>query len=299
MLRAAVLSLVGTACVLSGSVMASSTVITTVAPQSSLDASYPYFTELLEQILQVTAPSHGPYELHFADIAMTQARALREVAQGNIIQVYWAGTNSDRERDLQAIPIPLLKGLLGYRIPVIRTADVGKWAEIQNVEDLQSLVACQGDSWPDSDILEAAGLPVERISSFAVMYTMLAGRRCDYFPRGIHEVFPELAEARLERPELVAFTDLIIYYPFPMYFFVPLDRADLAQRLTSGLELLIESGWFEYNLRQHPTLQDVHAMRGWSNAHIIELPNDFLSDTININDAKYWITPEQFRSGTW
>lgn len=273
--------------------------ITTVAPQSTFDASHAYFSELLEQVLVVTRDDYGPFELTYADSPMTQARAIREIERGELIQVMWSGTNSERETDLTAIPIPLLRGLLGYRVLVIRHSDLDRWQQVAALGDLQNKVACQGSSWPDSDILEDAGLPVERISSFSVMYPMLAGGRCDYFPRGVHEVFPELAEARQTYPDLTVLPGLILYYPFPMYFFVPPDRPDLATRLSAGLERLISDGWLSANLRSHPTLQEMDSVLEWSDTRFITLPNRFLNPDTDNNDARYWVTPERFLLGQW
>ena len=271
---------------------AESQIITTVAPQSTADASYRYYFDLLEKVLKASTHQFGPYELRSVEIAMSQARAIEEIAAGNLIQVYWTGTNIEREQKLIAVTIPLTKALLGYRVPVIRKADLAIWQDIDSLEKLQKMSACQVSDWPDSDILQASQIAVERVSVFKRIYSMLAGERCDFSPRGIQEVFSEISIAQQEHPDLIAFTDLIIYYPFPLYFFVAPTHPEIAQRLKYGLEKLIDSGEFDQFVTTHPVTAPIFPLSKWKNSRIIKLPNPLLPKTANPSNKRYWITPD-------
>ena len=164
--------------------------------------------------------------------------------------ITWSGTNSNREASLLPVRVPLFAGLLGIRMPVIRRSDKPRFDLIRNDSDLKQLVACQGDQWPDSDILEANGYQVERVTSFERMYRMLEAGRCDYFPRGITEIYGELE--RNVYPGLMAYDRVLLSYTFPMYFFVAHGNEELARILEARLTQFAESGDLQAYLRLHP-----------------------------------------------
>ncbi len=270
------------------------TQITTIAPQSSTDASHFYFTDLLKLVLKDTETEFGPFELHDFKEPMSPARALEQLESGKAIQVYWTGTNIERESKLLAVKIPLAKGLLGYRVPVIRRDDLERWKQIDTLAELQQMRACQVSNWPDSDILEAAKIPVERVSVFKRIYSMLAGKRCDFSPRGINEVFAEVNSIQAEFPDLIAFPDLIIYYPFPLYFFVAPNHPEIAKRLEKGLTHLINTGEFEKFLVNHPVTAQVFPLTKWKNSRLILINNPLLPKTAEPTNQKLWVIPDQF-----
>ena len=117
------------------------------------------------------------------------------------------------------IRIPLFKGLLGYRVSLIHKSNYEKFVGIGKKE-LQALIACQGQHWPDSDILEDNQFQVARVVRFDSMFKMLNQGRCDYFPRSIFEGYAELLSAQQLYPDLMMFDEVILQYDFPMYYFV-------------------------------------------------------------------------------
>ncbi len=58
------------------------------------------------------------------------------------------------------VEIPLVKGLLGYRVFIAHQDHKDKLGEIENIDDLKEISLCQGAHWPDTDIMLAAGLNV-------------------------------------------------------------------------------------------------------------------------------------------
>lgn len=265
--------------------------VITVSPQSELDGSHDYFIGLLALALEHAADGREPLPIEFFGGPLTQARAFSELAIGDALHVYWSGASWEREADVLAIPIPLLRGLLGFRVPVIHREQLSRWQQVDSLEALRDFTACQGSVWPDSDILEAAGLPVERVFAFEQMYLMLHAGRCDYFPRAITEVFAELEQVQKSLPELVLFEELIIHYPFPMYFFVAPTRPELAEQIRLGLEAMIDSGELEQYLQTHPVTQQVFPLSQWQASRVLRLDNPLLPSGARPDDLRYWIQP--------
>lgn len=271
-----------------------STELRTIPPQSDFDVSHNYFVTLLQMMLDNTASEYGQSNVTHV-VRMEQGRAFYELKRGKIIDVYWAGTSIDREEEFTAIRIPLLKGLLGYRLSIIREDSQSNFQSIKNLKDLKKYTACQGRHWPDSDILENAGIDVRRGPIYELMFGQLAAGRCDFFPRGIHEGGPELTARRDKYPNLRLFSDTIVYYPFPMYFFVRKGNIDLAERLELGLERAIDSGEFDLLLEKHPITSKLFPLTQWGEKNIIAIRNPLLPRDTPITNSRYWVRPDDLK----
>lgn len=271
-----------------GQARAEVTVVKVRPRQSAEDQSYDYFIDLLKMALRKTEASHGPYRIEVTPLNAPQGRALKELAGGRWINVDWAGTNKARERLLTPIRIPLIGGLLGYRVPVIRKRNVPLFRKIQTLDSLKLFTAVQGAHWPDADILESAGLKVYRVPQFKQMYPMLKAGRVDYFPRGINEVYSEVEKATDGR--LVAFDELLIAYPLPMYFFTSRDDKKLARRIEVGLRQAIDDGSFRAFMKQSPVTAPLFPLTRYDDSRIIAIDNPDLPQKTPLADPSLWIT---------
>lgn len=263
------------------------------APQSEFDASHQYFLKLIELALENThieGDDASKKQIVMAPY-MVQQRALEELRAGRLIDVYWAGTNIQREETLRAIKIPLAKGLLGFRVFATHKNMRDRMAKVKTLADLKQLTLCQGAHWPDTDILLASGLFVQPGAVYENMFRQVMGRRCDAFPRGIHEAFSEV-QARQDRyPGLELYTDTIIYYPFPMYLFVNKNNEALALRLEQGLEKALDDGSFDAHLRNSAVTSHLFPLSKWIGRDYIKLSNPFLPQDTPVGNPRYWISP--------
>lgn len=259
-------------CLLSAPVCAENVV--RIQPSQSIDNStYLYYVDLLHLVLDVTAADYGPAKVIILESSLSQSRGF-SMLKNKQLDVYWAGTSIERERDYLAITIPLDGGLLGDRVPVISRDRVSEFAAITSAEQLQKMVACQGSQWPDSDILEFNGYRVERVISFKLMYAMLLQQRCDYFPRGINEAYAEVSVVGDE--SLVVYDPIMLRYPLPMYFFVNKQNHLLAQRLTDGLLALLANGKLVEFIRHHATTAPAFPLSRYQHSQIFTLENPTL-----------------------
>lgn len=127
----------------------------------------------------------------FDNEALSQIRVREEINAGNL-DVTWTSSNSEIEQLMQPIRIPLFKGLIGYRILIIRQGDQYKFDNIKTLEDLKKVSLGQGTTWADTKILEANGLHVVKTVKYPNLFYMLDGGRFDAFPRGVSEPFEEI-----------------------------------------------------------------------------------------------------------
>lgn len=255
--------------------------------QDASDVSHDYFIGLAQLALDKTGAESGPARVTLISQEMTQARALAELSHGNLIDLDWAGTDSSRESRLYPIRIPLAGGLLGYRVPVIRKEDMAVFQKIKTLQDLQKFTAIQGTHWPDTAILESAGLKVQKTPQFKLMYPMLKNKRVDYFPRGLNEVYAEVDS--LKDDGLVAYDQLLLVYKLPMYFFTSKKNPSLAQRIEKGLRLAIKDGSMLKYMQNSQALERVFPLSRYKNSRQIKINNPALPPETPVNDAALWL----------
>lgn len=263
-----------------------------IPPQSRADASHHYFQQLLERALQQTEVKYGPAEVVFATHVIEQGRAVENLNDGRWIDVYWMGTSIEREKNLNAIRIPLVKGLLGYR-GFIMTARLQRSFDVvsDRASVLKSLSACQGMHWPDSDILEQGGFQVVRSARYDTLFAMLKRNRCDIFPRGVHEGPAEVASQVGDGAGISWVDNALIFYPFPMYFFTSRSNPQLAERIREGLERMIDDGSFEDFMRHHEVTQHLFPLEQWPGKVSVRLTNPELPADTDYLNPRYWVVP--------
>lgn len=258
-------------------------------PRSVHDVSHQYYMELLHK---AAAGRPLPDILPVAE--MEQGRAVRELQKGQIIDLFWMGTDRDKEQQLRAIRIPLELGLMGFRMLTIQRNQLEKFSQISNLQQLHKLTACQGLSWPDTKILQQAGLKVLTSPVYENLFKQVNAGRCDYFPRGLHEGQTELRERAALYPGLMRYPDMMLHYPFAIYFFTGKQNEALAKWVEQGLQLMINDGELLKHMQQHPLTAHVFPLSQFTMAHWLELANPGLSPDTDYTDRRYWFVPADF-----
>lgn len=252
------------------------------------DSRNDYFMAMLKLALEKT-PEDGPWSLQPAEESMSQSRALQRLSEGDGIDVMWSVTSRAREQQNRAIRIPLLKGLMGYRLLLIRAEDQPWFRRVQTLDQLRELRAGQGHDWPDTEILRANGLSVESSADYNSLFRMLKQGRFDYLPRAINEPWAEL-EARPDEG-LAVEEELLLYYPTAEYFFVNPDNEALADRLERGLRRAIEDGSFDRLFREHPVNANAFGRAGILKRRVIRLDNPLLPEQTPFSETHLWWPP--------
>lgn len=258
-----------------------------IPPKSNYDSSHNYFYTILEKSLN---KNNIDINILFSK-KMEQGRALVELKNNKSIDVFWAGTSIQREKELRAIKIPLVKGLLGYRVFIINKDNKNSFDKIISLDQLKKFKVCQGTYWPDTEILEESGFNVIKNTNYEAMFLQVSTKRCDFFPRGINEAYSEIKVRKASYPEIMLYDKIILYYPFPVYFFVSKENEELALKIEKGLLQMIEDGSFDDHLKQNTTTKHLYPISKWHSNKIFKIPNPLLSPNTNIKDPKFWIVP--------
>ena len=228
-----------------GAMAAAEIVITFPRPETGPDARARYPLRLLDTALK---KSGRPYKIKLFPLPMLQGRALLRLENREGIDVLSTMTSIEREAKLLPIRIPIDRGLLGWRLLMIRSSDAAVYSKVRTVEDLKLLIAGQGSDWPDAQILRANGFTVNGTSNYEALFNMLDKKRFDFFPRGATEIWREI---ELYQPKLMVEPTIVLRYPSAIYFFVRKSDTQLAADISDGLQKMIADGSFERLFQEH------------------------------------------------
>lgn len=243
--------------------------------------------ELIESILKLALSKSDPnLQLQRSSENYSDSRLIEEVEAGNL-DVMWAGANQTIEERLRVIRIPVLKGMLGHRIFIIRAADQSKFEKINSLEELKAYKAGQGTFWGDTQVLKSAQLPTITTLKYPNLFPMLEGGRFDYFPRAIQEPWPEVAS----RPELNLVVDkhLMLVYPYAMYFYVKKSNDVLYNKIYQGFNTAITDGSFDKLFSENPIIKNVLTQANISSRKVLRIKNPYMHPDTPYDKKDYWL----------
>ena len=252
-------------------------------PQETQDPQRSYFIQLM-----ALAFSKVGIEPSFRSVSLSlsQERQLLSL-NGNQIDVMWTMTSEEREQIALPIRVPIMKGLLGYRVLMIHRSNIDSISNVSSIGGLKGFVGIQGHDWPDTKILRDNGLTIKTSQWFPDMYRQLAKKKVDYFPRGILEFSGELDKFSYE--DLMALPNQAIYYPTALYYFVSNANEKLGRMLEKGLKVAVKDGSFDRLFYEFPDHAKALDQFDYKNARVYQLENSYLPKSTPLDKSDFWI----------
>ncbi len=247
-----------------------------------------YVIGLLTLALEKTRKSDGPYQMIPVG-GINIARAAHWLKSGDYVNVIWTTPTVDRENSFLPIRIPIRKGLLGYRVFLIQKQDAEKFSTIKTLEDLKRLSVGQGQVWNDGKVFKASGFDVVTGSSYEGLFSMLMNGRFDFFSRGINEAPVEYEMRKDKFPNLFIEESILLYYPWPKYFFTSKENPELADRIERGLRLMLQDGSFDEHLMKYHKI-DIEKVN-LKNRRLFKIDNPLLPSTAPLDQKELWFYP--------
>ncbi|MBM7062120.1 transporter substrate-binding domain-containing protein [Pseudomonas sp. UL073] len=231
-----------------------------------------YAVDLLRLAL---SKAGGDFELQPSPQPMSPGRSVYSLERNDgDVQVIWTMTTREREAQLLPVRIPIYKGMIGWRIALVRADEQQLLEQLRSVDDLAKLRIGQRSDWPDTPILRANHLTVETSTGYPGLFRMLVAKRFDLLP--LEAVVVEHEQQRMAQEGLGIAIDehVILHYPSAFYYFTSKQRPELAEAIRRGLDATIADGSFERLFQQHfgATLRALHLKQ----RRIIELQNPLL-----------------------
>nr|WP_324259933.1 hypothetical protein [Cellvibrio fontiphilus] len=259
---------------------AAENVVYSWAESRSMDERGHYPVALLKLAL---AKAGGDYTPVAARHDLSQSRTLRHVELGRELDITWTLTTPERETRLLPIRIPLDRGLLGWRLLLIKPENSELFASL-SLEQLKDLRCGQEHDWPDYPILRHNGFKITPTTNYQGLFYMLQRGRIAFFPRALTEVLPEIKTQ--EKIPLAIAPRWVLYYPAPVYYFVNKQRPDLAKAIERGLLIAMADGSMRELFLQHFGESIKHM--ALDKREIIRLENPLLSAETPLDNPALW-----------
>ena len=202
-----------------------------------------YEKEVLTAVLEATEEDFGPWEIkETLDEYPGDDEALVFSEKGHDLFVTIAGNQKLEEGDMIVIPKPMTKNLLGYRVPIIRENDSETFEKISSGEEVQQLKHGIPETWSDAVIFRENGYQVVEEGDFDDIFERLENGLFDYTAFGANEVLSVYENRASQREGLTIDQNILLFYQFPLVFYVNPNLPNLAERVEEGMERIIDNG---------------------------------------------------------
>ena len=246
----------------------------------------PYQKELLTEAFNYSASHHSvkQYEPH-----LPHGRGFFFMNENKGMDIVVGYSTKEREEKYLAIPIPIIKGLNGWRIPALHRDNKELFKNVTEFEQFKQFMAGVYHTWTDAKIMEHSGIKLSKGSDFDGLYQMIHAKRIDYFPRSMAEVTDEVELYSGPKYNLDIAMDpyTLLHYPTAYYFYVNKNNTVLAKEITDGLEAMIANGKFDEIFNRHYG-QYVKLIKH-DKRRVFHIPNPLLPSNAQLHRKELWL----------
>lgn len=216
------------------------------------EARQVYEREVLNAIMKATESELGPWQIEESlDDYPGDEESMAFTEKGQDLLVTVAGNQKFRINEVIMIPHPITKNLLGYRVLIIREEDAAKFNQIHNAADLQKLKYGIPQTWSDAEVFRQNGYNVVEDGNFDGIFERLHSGLIDYVSFGANEIMGVFHERASRFKGLTIDQHLLLFYPFPLVFYVNPQLPQLAERIENGFQKIIASGKLDTIFNYH------------------------------------------------
>jgi len=234
-----------------------------------------YEREVLYAVLEATKEEWGDYKINEnLEDYPGKMESLAFSVKNDDVLITIAGNQKFNKDDVIMIPIPLMKNLLGYQIPIIRKEDENRFNNIHETGDIQKMMHGIPKTWTDVEIFKHNSYNVLEDGDFDDIFERLSIKLFDYTAFGANEILELYRERDLKQKGLVIEKNILLFYPFPLVFYVNPTQPKLAERIVEGLDNIIDSGKLEKIYQKH--FGDINSQLQLSKRKLFVLENPML-----------------------
>lgn len=245
----------------------------------------PYYANLLRHALSYTpSKNYSVFHLH---TRQPKLRLFERLANNDNIHVMNGNATLERESRYRAVYFPILRGLKGWRLPIIHKQTPDIFKPVETPEAAKALLTVQYHSWTATKILQNNGYMVVPVSITSRLFEMVHLQRVDYVPRSILDVTNDIE--RSSELDIMVDPYVMIKYPSAFYFYVNKENKVLAQDIKFGLEQALQDGSFMRLFNQ--AFADIIKRYNLPERRVFELTNPFIPPTIPIERKELWQDP--------
>jgi hypothetical protein len=199
-------------------------------------------TEVIRRALEITEPEFGDFRLDKINTTMSSARMLQSLIEGSLINTVIVPESDLWDKHTISVKVPVRLGLLSYRLLLVNKSDLSKFEKINTLDELKAIPVGLHKGWVTTKLFNLNAFNVIETGHFEGLFLMLNRYRFDYIPRGVYEVYDELASRQDVLKDIVVEPTIALFIPTMSYVNVSPTDPKIAKRLASGLLQLQNNG---------------------------------------------------------
>jgi len=201
--------------------------------------------KFLKQIMEVTVEEYGDYEITASSFFVERGRLPVELIMGVRVNVAVVPPKKEMEGFAIRVPIPVDRGIGSYRIGIVEKSNIDRFKDVAKLDQLKRYSHGVVKQWTTARTMEKNGFNVVYGINKRKLAYMVAAHRFDLFPRGVNEIFIEVAEYQKEFPSLVVEPHVAVFTYLPNYYYVSPKNPTLAIRIENGMRQMVKSGQYK------------------------------------------------------
>jgi hypothetical protein len=237
------------------------------------------------QQLQKLIIASSPREIEVDWVSFPSDQQHIGLLDNRAIDVFATAYDEKVAQKYHTIRYPIFKGLMGYRLMLVRNEDRDILANVNDIQALKKFTLGQGSQWQDTKIFSENGFVVITSRHYNRLFEMLSKKRFELFPRSILEIWGE--EQTFSTLGISVEPNMVLHYPLTMFYFIRKNEPKLRQALESGFKIAVDNGSFDALFKKYHASYIKRAKL--EQRTLIEIPNS-LSPTIPSDEAALYIT---------
>lgn len=212
-----------------------------------------YVGHLIRSALFHTEDKYGILPLHTRPPASgsREASMIRSQPDDKRIALTAGISEVVDDPDLIVLPVPVMRGVVGYRICFSSPKIAEELNSIATLDDLKKYTFGVGSDWYDRQILDTNDLKNigvgynflfdEQINS---LFNMTIVGRVDILCRGINEAFGETTRYPVVQKTILN-ESFALHYDIPFFIYMHKNNQKLKERLAVGFDIINKNGNFQ------------------------------------------------------
>lgn len=269
-------------------------VISSPIPPAKDDRRREYSIKLLQEVLRRTEPKYGAYKLEFSPIYMERDRIFLELKSGARINLVANPANRLWNDNLIAIAIPIDMGVQSWRIALINEEKQNLLRNVRSLDELKRLRVGGNSKWVSYQSLIDNGFNGVAGNNYEGLFEMLTLNRFDYLLRGVNEVFIEFDQRKDSYKKLAVEDSFVVHDFIPRFFYVSPKYPRIANRISSGIEMMLQDGSLKRFVLDH--FQGDIKRAQLCSRRLYEIPNHSIDAAI-LARKELWFDPFDPKNG--
>ncbi|WP_339718925.1 hypothetical protein [uncultured Paraglaciecola sp.] len=235
------------------------------------------------QQLQKLIIASSPADIEVDWVPFPSDQQHRVLLDNHAIDVFAMPSDEKLEQQYHAIRYPIFKGLMGYRLMLVKNENRQILEKITDIQALKQFTIGQGSQWQDTKIFSENGFVVITSRHYNRLFEMLGKNRFELFPRSILEIWRE--EQTFSTLGISVEPNIILHYPLAMFYFIRKNEPELRQALENGFKVAIENGSFDALFNKYH--EGFIKRAKLEQRTLIEIPNSFAPNIPSDETALY------------